>query len=373
MPDTRPSDKIVPGATGSDAIASQFTAPFHYQHAWAHGGPVIHAQIRQQPQDFQVREELSFSLTGEGEHACVLIKKTGANTEWVARQLAQFAGVSARHVSYAGLKDRHAVTEQWFSIHLPKRQAPVWETFAVEGCQIQETTWNNKKLRRGALRCNHFRIVLRDCKGVMDQVAERLTAIRTTGFPNYFAEQRFGRNGNNLAEIEKLFASGKRLRPSHKRGLWLSAARSWLFNRVLDKRVQLNNWQQVTTGDVAVLQGTHSMFVAGDEPDLLSRSEQLDIHPSGPLWGVGEDRVLGVPAQIEQQALESFQDWRHGLESYKSRMDRRSLRCIAQDLELETVDDSTLVLHFSLPPGSYATALLREITWLINQDFLNNT
>jgi len=366
MPDQVLSEATLSDLTGSDAIASQFTDPFQYQHALAHGGPVITAQIRQQPQDFQVREELSFSLTGEGEHACVLIQKTGANTEWVARQLAQFAGVSARHVSYAGLKDRHAVTEQWFSIHLPKRQAPIWETFAVEGCQILETTWNNKKLRRGALRCNHFRIVLRDCKGEIDQVAEHLAAIRTTGFPNYFAEQRFGHNGNNLAEVDRLFASGKRLRPSHKRGLLLSAARSWLFNRVLDKRIQLNSWQQVMTGDVAVLQGTHSMFVAADEPDLRSRSEQLDIHPSGPLWGVGENRVLGVPAQIEQQALEPFQVWRNGLEAYKTRMDRRSLRCVAQDLELETVDASTLVLHFSLPPGSYATALLRELTLLNN-------
>jgi len=352
------------GIVGSDAIASQLAAPFQYQHAWAHGGPVIHAQIRQQPQDFQVREELSFTLTGEGEHACVLMQKSGANTEWVARQLAQFAGVPARQVSYAGLKDRHAVTEQWFSIHLPKRQAPVWEDFAAQGCQIQETSWNNKKLRRGALRFNHFRIVLRQCTGDPDQVAQRLAALRTSGFPNYFAEQRFGHNGNNLAEAGKLFASNKRLRPSHKRGLWLSAARSWLFNRVLDKRVQQNNWQQVISGDVAVLQGTHSMFVAADEADLLSRSEQLDIHPSGPLWGVGEDRVQGVPAQLETQALEPFQDWRHGLENYKTRMDRRALRCVVQDLELETIDASTLVLHFSLPPGSYATALLREITLL---------
>ncbi len=364
MPDKSFVGTTHSGTIGSDAIANQFADPFRYQHAWADGGPVIHAQFRQQPQDFQVREELSFSLTGEGEHACVLIQKTGANTEWVARQLAQFAGVSARQVSYAGLKDRHAVTEQWFSVHLPKRQAPTWEDFAAEGCQILETTWNNKKLRRGALRCNHFRIVLRDIKGEQDQVAERLAAIRASGFPNYFAEQRFGHNGNNLAEARQLFASGKRIRPSHKRGLWLSAARSWLFNRVLDKRVQLNNWQQVICGDVAVLEGTHSLFVAGDEADLLSRSEQLDIHPSGPLWGVGENRVQGVPAQLEQQALEPFQDWCHGLESYKTRMDRRALRCVAQDLELETLDDSTLVLHFSLPSGSYATALLREITLL---------
>jgi len=365
MPDQVFSGAALSVMTGSDAIASQFATPFQYQHAWAHGGPVIHAQYRQQPQDFQVREELSFTFTGEGEHACVLIQKTGANTEWVARQLAQFAGVSARHVSYAGLKDRHAVTEQWFSIHLPKRQAPTWEDFAVEGCRILETTWNNKKLRRGALRWNHFRIVLRECEGELDQVSERVDRVRTSGFPNYFAGQRFGHNGNNLAEVDKMFASGERLRPSHKRGLWLSAARSWLFNRVLDKRIRLNNWQQVMTGDVAVLEGTHSMFVAADEPDLQSRSELLDIHPSAPLWGFGENRVQGVAAQIEQQALEPFQDWRHGLETYKTRMDRRALRCVAQDLELETVDDTTLVLHFSLPPGSYATALLREIAWLV--------
>lgn len=348
----------------SDAIANRLAEPFKYQHAYAWGGPVVQARLRQQAQDFQVREELSFALTGEGEHACVLIEKTGANTEWVARQLAQFAGVSARQVSYAGLKDRHAVTQQWFSVHLPKRQAPDWQDFAAEGCTVLDSSWNNKKLRRGALRRNYFRIVLRDVNGALQLLPQRLAAIRTCGFPNYFAEQRFGLNGNNLIEVQRLFASGKPMHPSHRRGLWLSAARSWLFNRVLDKRVRLHTWQQVISGDVAMLEGTHSLFVAADEPDLHSRSERLDIHPTGPLWGVGENRVQGVPAQLEQQALQPFQDWCLGLESFKTSMDRRALRCVAQDLELETIDTSTVALHFSLPPGSYATALLRELALL---------
>ena len=154
------------------------------------------------------------------------------------------------------------------------------------------------------------------------------------------------------------------MRPSHKRGLWLSAARSWLFNRVLDMRVRHNNWQQVINGDIAMLEGSHSLFVAAHESDLHSRAAQLDIHPTGPLWGVGENRIQGVPAQLERQALQPLQDWCHALQSYKTRMDRRALRCVAHDLELESIDASTLVLRFSLPPGSYATALLREIVLL---------
>ncbi len=345
----------------SDAIANGFAPPYQYTYAYAWGGPVIRARFRQRAEDFQVVEELGFSLSGCGEHACVLIEKTAANTEWVARQLARFSGVRPRDIGYAGLKDRQAVTRQWFSILLPGRRAPDWDAFSAEGCRILETGWNSRKLRRGVLRCNHFRIVLRDIQGDPDQVAERLAAIRTHGFPNYFAEQRFGRNGNNLIEVLELFASGKRMRASHRRGLLLSAARAWLFNRVLDQRVRQGSWQQVLEGDVAMLDGSNSVFVATEASELQDRAARLDIHPTGPLWGLGEHRVQGEPAKLEQQLMEAFPQWCQGLERHRMNMDRRALRCVANDLELEVIDAATLALSFSLPSGSYATALLREI------------
>ena len=80
--------------------------------------PIV-GYIRSLPEDFIVDEELSFSPTGEGEHVFLQIRKTGKNTEDIARILARHAGVTRKSVSYAGLKDRNAVTSQFFSIHLP--------------------------------------------------------------------------------------------------------------------------------------------------------------------------------------------------------------------------------------------------------------
>ena len=117
------------------------------------------AIIRSEPGDFQVTEELGWQTSGDGEHDYLWIEKTGANTEWVARQLARFADVPARDVGYAGLKDRHAVTRQWFSV--PRWNSPDWKSFELEGVTVLDEQWHRKKLRRGAHSANVFRIVAR--------------------------------------------------------------------------------------------------------------------------------------------------------------------------------------------------------------------
>ena len=313
--------------------------------ARAHGGPLIAAEIRLQPEDFQVTEELGYALTGDGEHDFLWIEKTGANTEWVGRQLARHAEVPAKDVGYSGLKDRHAVTRQWFSV--PRWHAPDWQALDLEGVRVLEVQRHQKKLRRGAHKANAFRIVLRgtNLSGHAAALDQRLQLIREQGVPNYFGEQRFGRAGNNL-ELADVFAAGKRL-PRHKRSIAISTMRSLVFNEQLDERVRAGTWNQVSAGDKANLDGTNSVFdVEAVDDDLLRRCEALDIHPAGEL--IGDGSTHGPDA------------WLAALAKARVEPGTRGLRLRVGDLAWDISDDA-VELSFRLGRGAFATAVLREL------------
>ena len=150
----------------------------------AYGAPVLRALMRSAPEDFQVDELPAFEASGEGEHLLLDIRKRGANTVAVAKQLAQWAGVAEMGVSYAGQKDRHAVTTQRFSVHLPKRVAPDLALLETDEVHVLASTWHNRKLQRGALAGNRFKLVLRQVEGECDAIVERLHAIAMRGLPN---------------------------------------------------------------------------------------------------------------------------------------------------------------------------------------------
>ena len=314
---------------------------------WARacGAPIFAARIRTTPGDFQVTEELGFEFTGDGEHDYLWVEKTGTNTEWLARQLAAFADVPAKDVGYAGLKDRHAVTRQWFSV--PRWNSPDWKTLDVDGVEILDVQRHNKKLRRGAHKTNTFRIVLRgdDLNIGVDALEKRIQTIREKGVPNYFGEQRFGRGGSNLA-LADVWASGKRL-PRHKRSLAISSVRSFVFNELLDARVQNGTWDILLAGDTVNLDGTGSVFDVDEVDDeLLRRCQEMDIHPAGELIGDGSDT--------------GPERWLAALAKARVEKGTRSLRLRVDGLEMQT-DDGAVVLSFTLGRGAYATAVLREI------------
>lgn len=321
--------------------------------ARAHGAPLFSAVIRSKADDFDVTEELGFEFSGDGEHDYLFVEKTNANTEWVSRQLAQYAEVPARDVGYAGLKDRHAVTRQWFSV--PRWHSPDWSRLEHEGVRLLDLQRHNRKLRRGAHTGNLFRIVLRGELPHDDALHERLAVIAASGVPNYFGEQRFGRGGGNIALADD-WAAGRKL-PRHKRSFAISAARSYLFNQFLDVRVGAGNWDQLLEGDVANLDGSGSVFtVTALDDDLTRRCEQMDLHPAGPLYGDGSS-VSGVSAAHES--------WLVALTNARVKPASRSLRLRVADLEWEAADDS-LVLEFALGRGAFATSVLREIANTVN-------
>lgn len=328
----------------------------------AHGGPAGRARLRQELEDFQVEEDLGFAPDGEGEHQLLWVRKRGANTEWVGRQLAAFAGLPQQAVSWAGLKDRHAVTTQWFCVHTGVKGGPDWSALVSDEFVVLEAHHHRRKLRPGYLAGNRFRIRLRGFDGDRTTLAQRLDKVAERGVPNYFGEQRFGRGEGNLHRAQALFAGEMRHAPRHQRGLWLSAARSQLFNQVLALRVERGDWNRTLAGDCLQLAGSNSFFLA-EAPDaaLIARVQAGELHPSGPLWGRGTPASRGEAVEVEAAALAGFDPWLQGLAAAGMDQERRPLRLIPADWSWTWVDDADLELAFRLPAGAFATAVLREL------------
>lgn len=311
--------------------------------------------------DFQVFEELAFAPDGEGEHVLLQIEKRDSNTQWVAQQLARFADVKPMDVSYAGLKDRFAITTQWFSVRLAGKANPDWTRFTTDEFKVLQWHLHKRKLKRGSLTGNRFVITLHAVDGDRKQLEQRLQMIAVRGVPNYFTEQRFGRDGHNLSQADKMFKGEIRVRDRHKRGLYLSAARSFLFNLVLSRRVEQSSWDRIVPGEIVLLDGSRSYFVAEDSDDALpQRLEAWDVHPTGPLPG-RQRPFVSVQIEKEQQQLTAYQAWLDGLVKAGLDADRRPLRVRVEDLQWQFQDDDRLQLGFYLQKGSYATAVLREL------------
>jgi len=339
----------------------------------AHGEPPIRCRLRARAEDFVVEEELAFGPDGDGEHCLLRVRKTGANTDWTARRLAGVAGVPSKAVGYAGLKDRHAVTTQWFSVHLGKKPEPHWEPLAEEGIEVLESYRHQRKLRRGVLAGNRFTLRLREVTGDLDALTERIALVAEHGVPNYFGPQRFGRDQGNLVRADALFranadaeASGRRRQrvDRHQLGLWLSAARAQLFNEVLALRVARDDWRSALPGERLQLRGSHSHFLAETiDATIRERVASGDVQPTGPLFGAGEPLTAGEVADLEAGVANAFPRWIDGLAAADLRQERRPLGLTPERLAIETPAPEQVLLHFALPAGSYATALLRELAY----------
>jgi tRNA pseudouridine13 synthase len=326
----------------------------------AYGTPPLTATLRSTPEDFRVEEILGYDADGEGEHALLWVEKRDANTDWVARELARFADVSPMNVGYAGLKDRHAVTRQAFTVQLPGKADPDWNAFPHAEVKVLASTRHKRKLKRGALRGNRFVLVLREVRGDRAQAEAVLGGIATRGVPNYFGEQRFGREGGNVTQARAMFA-GRRV-DRDKRSILLSAARSQIFNSVLAARVERDAWDKPLEGEIWSLAGSRSWF--GPEPFdgvLAARLAQGDIHPSGPLWGQGEPPATEAAGELERTVAAQYIDLAEGLAAARMEQERRPLRLLPKDLRWRWLDDETLELSFELPAGAYATVVVREL------------
>jgi len=333
--------------------------------AKAYGESPIKGRIKSANTDFKVDEIMPIQPSGQGEHLWLHIEKNGCNTDWLAQQLAKISGVKSMAVSYAGMKDRHAITTQWFSVHLPGQENPDLSSLEGEQVKILQACRHDKKLKRGALSGNTFNLRIREISGSLDQLQQRLEQIQQRGIPNYFGEQRFGFGMNNLNKAELMFDRKLKRLKKHERGLYLSSARSWIFNQVLSVRIQQNNWDRYLPGDVFMLDGKSACF-ADDGSDVSKRLMNLDIHPTGPLWGEGESMSSGECLIIEQDIASKNEKLAKGLEDARLKQERRSLRLRVENLRWQIEPDDELCVEFELPAGTFATMVLREFVEVIN-------
>ncbi|NOR18820.1 MAG: tRNA pseudouridine(13) synthase TruD [Xanthomonadales bacterium] len=324
------------------------------------GAPKASGIIRSCPEDFVVEEIPRVAPEGEGSHLWLWVEKRSANTDWVARELAKAAACPLRDVGYAGLKDRHAVTRQWFSVPDSDVASENLTKMEVEDVAVLEIHKHTRKLKRGTLDGNRFHLKIREFEGDIAQTEHRLQQIKTDGVPNYFGPQRFGRSGANVAKGYSLLKKRIRLQ-RNKESIYLSAIRSFMFNHVLAERVGHGNWNMMIDGDLAMLDGTRSIFPCElPDQDIEDRCQRLDIHPTGPMPGENGTQVSGAAAELEQIVLASWPELIEVLVSDRVQASRRSLRLNVVGLEWGFANDE-LELSFVLPPGAYATTVLREI------------
>ncbi|HHN72649.1 MAG TPA: tRNA pseudouridine(13) synthase TruD [Thermopetrobacter sp.] len=324
------------------------------------GPPPGRADFKRRPEDFHVVELIHPVPEDTGEHLWLRVRKRGINTDQAARRLARLAGIPPRRVAHAGLKDRQAVAEQWFSLHLPGRfdRDDALARHAEPTLEVLEAIRHTRRLRPGALHGNRFRIRLRDIQGDADAVAERLYRIVAQGFPNYFGPQRFGHAYRNWEDGLRLLQGESGRIDRHRRGLLMSALRSHLFNRVLAARVRDGIWNRCLAGDLMQLDGRSACFTAeACDATLEERLARGEIHPTGPLPGRVTRAPAGVAAQYEREVLAPFAPVVEGLERLGVESGRRALRAPVHEFSVRH-EDGDLEVAFRLPPGSYATVFL---------------
>ena len=310
----------------------------------AYGEVTLSGKLKLLAEDFIVDEELSFEPTGEGEHLLLHVRKRDQNTNWVAKEIARHLNIESFEVGYAGLKDRRAVTTQWFSVpnvayvENETKLNKLW----CDDIQCLEMIRHQRKIRRGDITFNHFKIRLKELEGDLVGLEEKIKNVFKNGIPNYFGEQRFGKQRNNLIEVDTVLFARKRV-PQFTKSILMSAARSWLFNLVLAERIRKDNWNKTIEGDI---------------------TEQVNEREisTGPMWGRGRLKTTDAALELETNAITEFKEWQSKLEYLGLKQERRALIIYPANTSFElNVAAQELQLNFSLTKGCYATSVIREI------------
>ena len=333
--------------------------PFPLNFNYLYKEPISTGVIKKSCDDFNVVEDLGFELSGEGEHVCLWLNKRGENTQYVAKQLAIFAGIAPKNVSYAGLKDRQGDTTQWFSLHIPGKETPDFTQFELAGVTILKTIRHHKKIKIGALSGNFFSIILREISD-RSEVEQALKRVEN-GVPNYFGSQRFGHSGHNVSSALKMF-EGRKIKDRFKRSMYLSAARSYLFNHVVSTRIHDELFSTVIVGDCAQFVTNRSFFPMLEINESNQyRLDSREICLTAPLWGGGNLTSELAAQEYEINVLSSFSALQKGLVKNKLKQERRPLMLVPTDFSTQWLDDETVKVDFYLSAGTYATSLFREV------------
>lgn len=319
--------------------------------------------IRSSANDFKVTEINNIECSGQGEHLWLYIEKINSNTDWIAKQLANICQVPRKRVSFAGLKDRNAITQQWFSIQLPKiSDVDQIQSALPPEVIVKNAQRHHKKLKVGQLDNNQFEITIRDINGDRNNIEDNINQVKSFGVPNYFGPQRFGIDLGNISKAQDWFSGSYQPKTTHLKSLLISTSRSHIFNAIVAHRIKKNQWRNAIPGDILQLDGSRSWFHAADatEEEIKQRLAAFDLHITAAMWGENDVQSTDDCALIESHVAEQYDEYLHGLKKFRLRQDRRSIRINVSDLKYQW-QDHDLILTFTLPPGSYATSVIREI------------
>jgi len=322
----------------------------------------IAGKICLSPNDFQVEEIESYRPLGEGEHLFVRFRKTGLSTPEAVARIARALGTDPKQASWAGLKDRNAITEQWASFFGgdPAKASAL----NIEGIDVLEAAFHPHKLRTGHLRGNRFRIYVRETSGDSYEIATTLLSrLDQAGIPNYYGEQRFGFRRNNLEHAKRWFIDGEKAPHSRfSRKFYFSVIQSAIFNAWLARRLQNVPIDCPVEGDLLRKEDTGGMFTTDDIDDARIRMKNWEISPTGPIFGEKMRWPEGRAREMEMSILaqlgisvEMFKTFRkYGAGS------RRTVRVRPHQWKVRE-EINALALSFQLPKGAYATTVLREL------------
>lgn len=329
---------------------------------YPYGLPVVTGILKSQPMDFQVTEELGFDPEGEGEHLFLWVEKTGLSTAELIARIARDYSLKSHQIGYSGLKDKHALTRQWLSLHLPGQASPE-ELGDGDGYRVMQQARHHKKLRPGTHKFNSFQLRLREVKNLPDTTRDQLHCVAAQGFANYFGAQRFGRNQDNVRQALEQLAN-RRLKRSRK-SILISSLRSFLFNQILARRISRGHWGSPLAGDVFMLRGSHSIFSDELDDELRARYQQLDIASTASLYGAGSNLLDGEPLSIEAEVFAERGDITRCLDQQGAKRQMRPLRAVVDRLSFEyDASDHSLLLTLALPAGCYVTTMLEHFITL---------
>ncbi len=327
--------------------------------------PALGGRIRSTPDDFCVEERPLYLPCGEGEHLYIRVKKRGLSTPDLVLRLASQLHVKAQTIGVAGLKDAQAVTTQMLSLQGVKAETisalPTDERLLA----LEVLGRHRNRLRKGHHAGNQFRLVIRDVRERSeDDLQELFDELVRRGVPNYFGPQRQGRTGTNFQLGAELLqdAARRNKMPRNKRIWFMNAYQSHVFNRIVAKRIE--SIDRVFLGDWAMKSDNGACFPV-EQPEVEQpRADRFEISPTGPLFGSRAPWATGVPGDIEQAVVAELGTTPELLSKAGAecgfRGERRALRVRLNELSW-SLEGTVLTLGFWLPPGSYATSVLREV------------
>ena len=308
---------------------------------------------------------IDFKLSGEGEHFWLYLEKTRLNTQQVAKELGKFYKIPRKNIGYSGLKDKIAVTRQWFSIWLPGKQGKLeYGVFSCENCLVIQSGWHHKKLKKGTHKFNHFKIIVRDLKPPLQILKNKINMIRDQGFVNCYGSQRFGEDEVNLVKAIAYIKGEYEVKSRIDCDFYLSVLRSYLFDQYLAIRSEAQTFNQVLLGDVVGFLGKNTWFAVSDPDqidDVQKRVDSGELVIAGPLYGMSQKLMLsGEALSLWERVLEES-PWHKNLLSQGMMTQYRALVVKVFDLNDKLVYPESLCLDFKLQKGCYATTMLEAM------------